>query len=124
MCGRQDRHQDGVVHALQALELGRACGHRSLGEREFETCAWETLGYAHRQMGDHGRAVACYQDAVILFGSGGYRFAQASTLTRMGEAHHAVGHLDAARDAWRQSLDIHAELDLPEADGYVSDSPT
>jgi hypothetical protein len=37
-------------------------------------------------------------------------------LIHLGDTHHAAGHIDAARDAWLQALDVLDALDRPDTD--------
>lgn len=77
---------------------------------------WDSLGYAHGNLGDHRQAVDCYRRALDLLRSGGYRYQEAATLTRLGDAHEAEGDGSRARRAWRQALEILDQLGHSEAE--------
>ncbi len=66
--------------------------------------SWDSLGYAHHQLGRHHEAIACYQRALDLFRKLGDRFTEATTLNRLGDSYLAVGDAEAARTAWHDSL--------------------
>ena len=46
---------------------------------------------------------------------GGLAIAEADTLTRLGDTHHAAGGLHSARDAWQHAATILDQLDHPDA---------
>jgi tetratricopeptide (TPR) repeat protein len=75
----------------------------------------DSLGYAHHHLGHHDQAIACYQHALHLWREG-YRYDEASTLTRLGDTHHTTGDHSAARQAWQQALTILDRLDHPNAE--------
>jgi tetratricopeptide (TPR) repeat protein len=77
--------------------------------------AWDSLGYAHHNLGHHAEAAGCYQRAIALRRQLGDRHDEADTLTRLGDTQEAAGERDAARTAWQQALDILTDLDLPDA---------
>ena len=72
---------------------------------------WYTLGYAHRHLGHHDRAVECYQQSLRLFRELGYRVAEAETLTDLGDTYLDAGDTGAARVAWQQALAVLTDLD-------------
>jgi len=47
----------------------------------------------------------------------GDRYNEAEALTHLGDVHRGVGDLPAARDAYRQAVEILTDLDHPDADG-------
>ena len=46
----------------------------------------------------------------------GAHYYEASSLTDLGDAQHAGGHTEAARDAWQQALTILDQLSHPDAE--------
>jgi tetratricopeptide (TPR) repeat protein len=77
---------------------------------------WDSLGYTHRQLGDHPEATTCYQQALRLYREAGDRYNEADVLTHLGEVHAAADAPGAARDAWQQAVRILDELGHPDAD--------
>ena len=47
------------------------------------------------------QAATCYQQSLALKRELGDRFRLATTLSHLGDTHHATGDLDAARDSWQ-----------------------
>ena len=86
-----------------ALEL-----MHDLGDTYGKALTWDSLGYIHGRCGAHAEAIRCYersldlcrtlQDGLILFG----------VLHRLGDAHLAADHPDAARRAWAEASAITA----------------
>jgi tetratricopeptide (TPR) repeat protein len=88
---------------------------QELGDRHAEADTWDSLGYAHKHLNQHRRAVECYQQALSLYRSIGDRYYEAATLIRLGETYRSAAHA-----AWQHSLDILVDLDHPVADGVRS----
>lgn len=92
-------HQSAVEYCQRALDL-----HRAVGNRHGEALTWDSLGYAHRQLGHHAQAVACFRRALTAYRQlGGDRYRQTVVLTHLGDAFHAAGGSPAACDAWRSA---------------------
>jgi len=105
-------HQGAVEYCQRALDL-----HRAVGNRHGEALTWDSLGYAHHQLGHHAQAVACFRRALTAYRQlGGDRYRQTVVLTHLGDAFHAAGDLPAACDAWRSALVILQDLDHLDAD--------
>jgi DNA-binding SARP family transcriptional activator/tetratricopeptide (TPR) repeat protein len=104
-------HQQAIATGHAALRLLRRIGHRPM-----EGSVWDTLGYAHHQLGDYGRAAACYQRAVQNLDQYGYRHEKAVTLMWAGAAYRAAGDAQAAGGAWREALAILEETRHPDAE--------
>jgi tetratricopeptide (TPR) repeat protein len=77
---------------------------------------WDSLGYIHRQLGDHREATTCYRQALRLYREAGDRYNEADVLTHLGEASDAAGDPEAARGTWRQAVRILDELGHQDAD--------
>ena len=74
----------------------------------------DSLGLVHRRLGDHDRAVDCYDRALALFREVGDRFYEAETLTHLGDAHEQKDPARARRH-WSAARDILADLSHPAA---------
>ena len=92
-----------------------AGGPATRGNRHGESNAWDSLGYAHHQMGEHAAAAACYQQALDLRFELGEHLARAKTLISLGDVQDAGGSPAAARDAWQSALDILSAMRHPDA---------
>lgn len=103
-------HAAAVAHCRRSLAL-----LERLGDPVGMAGAWDSLGYAYRQV-DPGEALACYRQALGLYRQLGDRMNEAVTLRQLGETQHAGGDSAAARESWRQALDILTDLDHPDAD--------
>jgi tetratricopeptide (TPR) repeat protein len=88
---------------------------RGLGHREGEAGVLDSLGYINHQLGDYHRAIACYQQSLVICRDLGDQYNVAGTLSGLGDAHHAFGDPDAAREAWEEALRILDGLDHPDA---------
>jgi len=56
-----DTAGEAIVYCERAL-----AGSREAGERNWESATWDSLGYIHHQLGDHRRAIACYERSLDL----------------------------------------------------------
>ncbi len=82
--------------------------------------AWDVLGFVHSRLGEHRQAISCVQRALALireWKTPVRRWWRASLLTNLGDAHRSAGDLPAARQAWRQALQILDDLGLPDNRG-------
>ncbi|MDQ7911091.1 BTAD domain-containing putative transcriptional regulator [Phytohabitans sp. ZYX-F-186] len=84
--------------------------------RDGQAHAWDTIGDAHRQLGQHQQAISSYQRAVDLFRAINSRHPHADTLNRLAETYLTTGDTDAARNAWREALTLLDEIGHPDAD--------
>jgi DNA-binding SARP family transcriptional activator/Tfp pilus assembly protein PilF/DNA-binding XRE family transcriptional regulator len=80
----------------------------------------DSLGYIHSQLGDHAKAVSCYQQAIGLLAGGQNVRLRAEMLAHLGDAHQAAGDPAAARRAWHQALAVFDQLSHPDAGGLRS----
>ena len=101
---------EALSYCRQAHEL-----YRHLGDRVGQAATLDSLGYAHHRLGDHDRAMDCYQQAVELFRNLGDRYHEAETLTNLGDAHLAAADPALARRHWRHAVAILDELGHPDA---------
>jgi tetratricopeptide (TPR) repeat protein len=151
-CERQGRYQDALAHAERALGLydsadyqpGKANAlnavgwcHALLGDhaRALAYCAralrlhqrlGDRRGYANQGLARYGPATHCFQRAVTLFRDVGDRFAEATSLTRLGDNRRAAGDLLTCRADWSKALTILTELNHPHAEqvrARLADSP-
>jgi DNA-binding SARP family transcriptional activator/tetratricopeptide (TPR) repeat protein len=100
-------HQQAVPFCQQAIDL-----HRELGNTHGEAAAWDSLAHVHQYLGAHACAIECYRAALKLRPG---QYNKADTLTRLGDTYQAAGQTEAAREAWRQALDILEDLRHPSA---------
>lgn len=103
-------HRQAIEHCRRSLAL-----LDRLDDPVGMAGALDSLGYAYRQV-DLREALACYQRALGLYRGLGDRMNEAVTLRNLGEAQHGGGDLGAARESWRQALDIFTGLDHPDAE--------
>ena len=80
-----------------------------------EAHTWDYTGYVRDHLGQHDDAVGCYRRALGLLLQVSDRSEQAGVLTRLGDAHRALGDRTAAREAWQQALAVLDDLDDPGA---------
>jgi tetratricopeptide (TPR) repeat protein len=108
--GNYERTIHYVQQSLTRFELPAEMANNLLPD------AWDSLGYAHQQLGRHASAIGCYQHAIDLYRRAGARRCEADSLARLGDAHLSAGQPQAARTAWQQALDIFDESALRQAD--------
>jgi transcriptional regulator with XRE-family HTH domain/tetratricopeptide (TPR) repeat protein len=101
--------RQGLTYCRLALDLYQ------VGDPSLEANTWDSLGYIYQQLCDYSEAFTSYQRAIGLFREAGAQYPAAQSLSRLGDAHHAVGDNQAARDAWQQALDILDALAHPGA---------
>jgi tetratricopeptide (TPR) repeat protein len=94
--------------------------HRDLGNLLGEAHTWDYLGYVRDHLGEHDSAIICYHRALGLLSEVSDRPEQAGVLTRLGDAHRAVGDQPAAREAWQQALAVLDDLHHPDAAQVLS----
>lgn len=70
---------------------------------------------AHHQLGQHRQAVDCFHRSLELYRDLGDRFHESTTLTHLGDTHHAAGDASTARAAWQHALAILDDLNHPDA---------
>jgi tetratricopeptide (TPR) repeat protein len=74
---------------------------------ENEADATDVLGVIAALTGDHATALGHHQRALELYRQVGNNTVIGATLSDLGRAHLALGHLDAARDAFQQAVAVY-----------------
>ncbi|MEW2384993.1 adenylate/guanylate cyclase domain-containing protein [Micromonospora sp. NPDC047707] len=106
---------DRVVHARALLQIGRPADALASAEKiaanagdEAATRASALLlaGQAHQTMGDHGRAVACWQEALQVATAHGLPTLRASAMRRLGMADFIAGRLGQASSRLAASYQV------------------
>jgi len=72
-------------------------------------CTLDSLAYIHHNLGRHADATRWSRQAVALMVKTGYRYDVAMACIDSGDAHHAAGDLQAARQAWLQAGSLLAD---------------
>jgi DNA-binding SARP family transcriptional activator/tetratricopeptide (TPR) repeat protein len=104
-------HARALTYCVKALRL-----HQRLGDLRGAADTWDSIGYANQGLARYRPATRCFQQAVTLFRDVGDRFAEATSLTRLGDTRRSAGDLPAARADWLHALSILTELDHPQAE--------
>jgi tetratricopeptide (TPR) repeat protein len=94
-----------VKYCQEALQL-----QLQLGDHINAAATWDSLGFAHRKLGERARAITCYENALELYRRNGYRVKVADTLAFIADIRHEMGDLSSARVAWHQAYDLLEEL--------------
>jgi tetratricopeptide (TPR) repeat protein len=81
-----------------------------LDDRDGQADTWDSLGYAHRHLGDHVEAVQCYDRAAAPYRDLGDRHSEATALANLG------GNAQAAHTVWQRALTILEDLNHSDAD--------
>jgi tetratricopeptide (TPR) repeat protein len=102
---RQDRPDQALEHAQQALALFRATGHL-----RGQAGALNNLGWYHALLGHHTHALTHCQQALSLFQQLGDRHGQAAAWDSLGYAHHHLAHHSQAVDCYQHALTLYRDL--------------
>ncbi len=97
--GRHDWARDRCLEALAIFQR-----HNDI---ENEADATDVLGVIAALTGDHAAALGHHQRALELYRQVGNNTVIGATLSDLGRAHLALGHLDAARDAFQQAVAVY-----------------
>lgn len=87
-----------------------------LGDPADIAAALDNLGRAQLGADDVREAIVSLQQAIGLWQEVGYTFGRAATLLALGDAFDASANQQAARQAWRQGLELLGELHHPDAE--------
>ena len=89
---------------------------RGRGDPLNEAPIWDSVGYVLFHLGRFDEAITHIRTALATIEgmAGGYY--QTTMLTHLGDAYHAVGDEDQARQAWEQALAILEHLHHSDAD--------
>jgi tetratricopeptide (TPR) repeat protein len=104
--------EQAMTRCRQGLAL-----YERLGDVFGQAITWDSLGYVHHQLGGLEDSVGCYQRAVKLLRDLGHSGTAGTSLVDLGEVYQAAGERAAAREAWREALQIFEEFSDPGADG-------
>ncbi|MFI6149097.1 tetratricopeptide repeat protein [Streptomyces sp. NPDC051109] len=104
----QGRPQEALATLARARELQRAEGVLWL---EAANCTLR--GTAHRELGAHAQAEACYREALDLHRRTGMRAGTAHALHQLGICWGLQGRTRQARQAWLQAWAVYESLGDP-----------
>ncbi|HEX6340541.1 ATP-binding protein [Umezawaea sp.] len=96
------RYDDAVAHAGQAR-----CEFEALALHLDVVMSVNCEAWAHFQAGDHGAAVARYEEAVELGERCGSRYETARALIGLGNVHRAAGRDAEAEALWARADGVH-----------------
>jgi CHAT domain-containing protein len=104
--------KDAVQSCQQALDIYRAIDDQP-GQADTLNC----LGFAYRQLGDHGKAILYREQHKDLILKIGNPEAKAKSLSDLGIAYAELGDYDLANDHLNQSLKIAQQIHNPLIEG-------
>ena len=112
----EDRFDDALGHAAQALEFYRAAGHP--GQATF----LNDVGFCHARLGNFTEALAYCEQGLATVRELGERTWEAATLDSLGYIHDGLGDHQRAIACYEQSIAIYHDLSdrFNEADTLVS----
>jgi tetratricopeptide (TPR) repeat protein len=99
----------GLAYCEQALALAE-----EIGSPVLAAATWDSLGYVRHLLGQHDRAVSCYQRAALMFAELGADWYRAQVLINLGDAYEAAGDRQAARELWLEALPVFEQHHHPE----------
>jgi DNA-binding SARP family transcriptional activator len=103
---KQERQQDALRHAKEALTLFRRRRHQ-VGE----ALGLNAVGWSHAQLGDYHQALRCCERALTLHQQTGNRNNEAVTWDSLGYIKHHLGNVREAIACYHRALDIYDEFD-------------
>ncbi|MEO6088998.1 MAG: BTAD domain-containing putative transcriptional regulator [Umezawaea sp.] len=98
-----------MQHAEQALEV-----FRDGSDPRYLASSLDTIGFTHHRAGRYDLAVAHLRHALSV--AHGDRFHESALLTHLGDALHAAGDPEGAREAWQKALALLEALGHANAD--------
>ena len=87
-----------------------------LGQPDGQFATWDSLGFAHRQLGNYERALDCYRNAITLVTELDEQSEEAEVYVHLGDCHDAAGDEEAAKHAWRRAIDLFDQLNPARAE--------
>ncbi len=112
MLEKQDRYEEALAVALDALRMLKAAGH------------WWTqatlengVGWLYAHLGQYDNALSHCQRALSLHRESGHRGGAADTLDSLGYIHLHLGDLDQAQAHYLQAIDAYREIGAPFGEG-------
>jgi DNA-binding SARP family transcriptional activator/tetratricopeptide (TPR) repeat protein len=106
LCYLLDDHEEELRHAWAALEL-----YRAAGQRVMEAHMYNSIGWAHAQLGDLPQALDHCGQGLALLEELGHRRGQAHMLDSLAYIHLRLGDQSAAMAYYERALAISRELD-------------
>ncbi|MEW2574436.1 BTAD domain-containing putative transcriptional regulator [Streptomyces sp. NPDC047070] len=103
-----DHRQTALSYGRQALALVE-----EIGDINGQAYTWSSLSYIHHHLGQYGQAIDSHRQAIDLYRKTDDRYHEATSLTDLGDTHHAAADPTAALYAWTQALAITDEISLP-----------
>lgn len=99
------------MHCEQALVL-----HQEIDDRHAQAGTYDSIAFAHRNLGHHEQAIASYEKALQLYVETGDSYYQAEIFRHLGGAHDDAGDCGSARNVRERALAILDDLGHPDAD--------
>jgi tetratricopeptide (TPR) repeat protein len=103
-------YEQALHYCERALSLGQ-----DGGDPLNEACTWDSMGYAHYQLGRYGEAIRCLRTATQIMSGLSAGLHEPPLLIHLGDACEAAGDHESARQAWLKALTILEELRQPDA---------
>jgi tetratricopeptide (TPR) repeat protein len=120
----QARAHNAIGWALSCLgEPERAIEHCEQALRRYQeikgingqAATWDSLGSANLALQRFGRALHCFEQALVFARGSNDRYNEARVLIHVGDAHAGAGEGAAALGAWRDALAILDDIGHPDA---------
>jgi DNA-binding SARP family transcriptional activator/tetratricopeptide (TPR) repeat protein/CheY-like chemotaxis protein len=102
---QQDRLEDALDCAEEALALFRSAGH-DIGQ----AMALNNIGCSHAELGDYARAVRYCEEALAVHQHIGNRDGEAHTWDSLGTAHHRLGQHIQAANCYQQAVTLYGDF--------------
>ncbi len=90
--------------------------YRGRGDPLNEAATWDSVGFALLHLGRLDEAISCLRTALGIINGLRTGYYETTMLIHLGDAYHAAGDVDLARQSWREALDILEGLNHSDAD--------
>ena len=75
------------------------------------------LGNVHQALGQHEKAVDCYERSVVLLRASGDRLSEGNAIGNLGTIYKVMGQHERAIDHYRRAIQVHREIGDRRAEG-------
>src|SRR5215470_4345560 len=96
------RRSRSISRSLAALQVQP----EPFGGAEIAGQSKPSLGYAHHLLGQYQQAIEHFQRSIAIKRELSNQHSLATDLDNLGNAYHAAGDCNAARDVWQEAVNI------------------
>ncbi len=105
------RMKEGLAYCQRALALAQ-----ELDNRGVAAATWDSLGYVRHLLGQYEAAVTCYRQSAAMYAELNAFWYRAEVLINLGDTYEASGDRQAARELWREALEVFERTRHPDTE--------